>query len=101
MSYLRGKYYTWCGEFFIKLGVNKDGEMPMDVFDQIVVMRYAELENLKEAKKIEKFVMKTNGNVGAWALFKKYGQDPAKKLNEEILKGRKSLKKTKKHEKSK
>ena len=46
--------------------------------------------------------MKTNaGNVGSWALLRRHGKNPAKKLNEEILKGRKALKKTKKHEKSK
>lgn len=77
MSYIRGKYYTWCGQYndkdeFMSLGVDKDGQMPMDIFDQIVVMRYAELEEEKKAKKIEKEVMKTNKNIGCWALLRKF-----------------------------
>lgn len=68
---MRGTYYVyedWEGTFHLPKA------MPKEIFDELVVMRFAELGE-KELEKAEKRAMKKyNGNVGCEMLRKRYGK---------------------------
>jgi len=78
MSYIRGRYYTWVGTD------DKDNDsihlssdvLPINIFDELVVMRYAQLqENKNKLKKIEKMsIKKYRNNFGCDSLCVKYGE---------------------------
>ncbi len=72
MAYMRGKHYVYSsGE---NIHITGGANFPMDVFDELVVMRYAELVAEKSVKNVEKRAIQNNqGNFGCDALCKKYG----------------------------
>jgi hypothetical protein len=71
MSYMRGKYYTWLdGNGIIYLPV----EMPLEVFDELVAMRWTELSLQERKAAKERAVGKHSGNVGCEALCGELGQ---------------------------
>lgn len=96
MSYMRGKYYAWIGSHAVpdecptcqkgKCGEHdyimiNELELPLNIFDQLVVMRYAEMLEDGIAENVERSTMtKQEGNFGSWALQRKLGLDPAQSL---------------------
>ena len=91
MSYLRGKYYVYTGDDGVHLWVGSDAfegttwseeryvdrcmgaVIPEEVFDALVVMRYAELQEEKLVEKVEKkTIKKYSGNFGSYALLRKH-----------------------------
>jgi hypothetical protein len=99
---MRGKYYVWTGglterEYRVHLWVGSDplckqsiwaeqfkedqvmgASLPETVFDELVVMRYAELQAEGKVAQAEKRAMrKYTGNVGCQPLCKKYGKRTA------------------------
>ena len=99
MSYMRGKYYIWTSgltekEYRVHLWVGSDhlmknsiwaeqfkedqimgAALPETVFDELVVMRYAELqEEGKVDQAAERAMRKYAGNVGCQALCKQHGK---------------------------
>jgi hypothetical protein len=69
MSYIRGKYYTWSDGEYMHL----PEEMPEDMFDELVVMRYAEIEEDGDIKDVENRAINNWGNFGCDSLRKKHG----------------------------
>lgn len=77
MSWIRGEYYTWAGnDDDGNLVIHFNGcEYPMDVFDELVVMRHAELVKKKKVKETElRAIKKYEGNFGCDELREKYGK---------------------------
>ena len=70
MAYIRGKYYTYSDGVKIHL----PDEIPVDIFDELVVMRFAQLVEENKVIYAEKRAIKNNtGNIGCDALIKKHG----------------------------
>jgi hypothetical protein len=99
---MRGKYYVWTGgltekEYRVHLWIGNDpmckqsiwaeqfkedqvmgASLPETVFDELVVMRYAELQAEGKVAQAEKRAMrKYGGNVGCMALCKQHGKPTA------------------------
>lgn len=101
MSYLRTPIYAWVGDNEIHLWARADAAadgvydpihrrtagaddhpgfvsgvaMPLDVFDELVVMRYAELERDNRVyDAVQRVRARGYGNVGSWALADKLGE---------------------------
>ena len=105
MAYMREKYYIWISAaddgtqerihlwVGVDLVIEKDkgswadwfaadqalgASMPLDIFDELVVMRYAELQAGEKAQEIEQRTMrKYSGNIGCDDLNKRYGRPTA------------------------
>lgn len=113
MSYMRGQYYIWTSglrerELRVHFWVAGDEEkmlkdsvwalsfqedqimgcsLPQKIFDELVVMRYAELQEKGTTEKTEqRAVRKWGGNVGAMALAKKLGKPTALDILDKSLK---------------
>jgi hypothetical protein len=111
---MRGKYYIWISDADdgteerihlwggIDPVIEKDksywadwfaadqalgASMPLDIFDELVVMRYAELQAEEKAQEIEQRAMKKySGNIGCDDLNKRYGRPTALERLEKRLK---------------
>jgi hypothetical protein len=76
---MREPFYIYRGDGLVIIDNSKLGEMggdimiPMELFDELVVMRYAQLtaEEIAEAEK--RAIDKHTGNAGVSELSKKYG----------------------------
>jgi hypothetical protein len=92
---MRSPVYAWSSGEFMHLWVRPDEKqvyglddpegyhmeagvaMRSDLFDALVLMRYAELKDEpKSLKKAMKWVKKNRGNYGSWALRDVMGEDP-------------------------
>lgn len=82
MSFIRGKYYTYVdGYKYINFSVtyNKSLEvwqsrMPFSTFDELVVMRLAELNKRQIDLAIKRAIKKHKGNRGCQALIRKFNK---------------------------
>ena len=100
MSYIRGDYYSWVGTLsgspeeiegrsgrseehdYIQMNANgRSIEMPLEIFDELVAMRYAEMIEEGIIEDVElRAIEKYDGNIGSWALQRKHGKDPGADL---------------------
>ena len=94
MAYMRGTWYIWCGGEEDKETININSEaMPMEIFDALVVMRYAELQEEKGIKKAESLAIKNyQGNFGCDALCRKYKKSDTMSMVKKLIKRKKAIK---------
>jgi hypothetical protein len=114
MSYMRGKYYIWTSGLSkkdrrvhiwvgstdrlmqqsgwaeqFKVDQIMGASLPEKVFDELVVMRYAQLQGQGVVESIANRAMrKYSGNVGCQALCKQYGRKTALDALEKRLTGK-------------
>lgn len=88
MSYIRGEYYTWASDL-------SDGsevivlpeQMPMELFDELVVMRFAELGRQEREEAEARAIEHWTGNVGCEALLERHNlPSPFEKMHKELTK---------------
>lgn len=74
MAYMRDKYYVWQdGE-----NIHLPGEMDLESFDELVVMRYAQLEKKSRVQETEqRAATKHDGNLSCDPLLEKLGKKTA------------------------
>jgi hypothetical protein len=89
MSYMRGEYYIWMGGTEEDSYISLPTEMPSKVFDELVAMRWAELNAEEKADAGKRAVEKYAGNVGCEALCKLLGVPGFQERLEVMLKSKK------------
>jgi hypothetical protein len=73
MAYMRGRYYIYVGG---NLEIHANGEhvsLPMKVFDELVIMRMAEMTEAHKISVIKRTIREYTGNFGCDKLRKKCG----------------------------
>lgn len=93
MAFMRGENYVYLNNdsivFYCK---NMEGTMPLETFDELVAMRFAQL-NKSVQKKVEKRALKKYyGHFGCDALAKKYKKPIVMDIVKKMLKGVKAVK---------
>ena len=108
MSYMRAPLYAWSSGPFLHLWARPDEKdcypdpvepddyamagglaIRTEVFDALVLMRYAELlEHPKAMKKALKRLRKQHGNVGTYAFREAIGEDPTDVLRAAVEKSK-------------
>jgi hypothetical protein len=76
MSYMRHPYYAWTDGTRMMVSVAYDPtqlEMPLEIFDELVAMRWAQLTNEQRQEAIRRALCNHAGNGGCDALCKAAG----------------------------
>lgn len=82
MAYMRGEFYVWSdGD---NMHIN-DVVMPDEVFDQLVAMRWARMDEQERATAREAAVENYSGNLGCVALCRELGRPSAIDMIKEIF----------------
>lgn len=89
MAYMRGTYYIYRGEQLEISTPNGSLSLPMDIFDDLVSMRTAQLEAEKLDKKVAlRAIRRWTGNLGCVELCKKYNKKTGFETFDKLVKKR-------------
>ena len=85
MSYIRGKNYCWRDDKYIYLPVDKQNKLSLKIFDELVVMRYYQLQDDNKLEETEQRSIKNNSfNFGCDSLRKKHGLNTTMEMSKII-----------------